>query len=98
MALEYFEKAQGFSFVVMDESEVATMGDEFLIEDMAIIQIELPRKGKIRLIKDGKLFRESVGIEMVCGIDEPGIYRVEVYHWKAFKYRPWIVSNPIYVR
>lgn len=98
VALEYFEKAQGFSFVVMDESEVATMGDEFLIDDMAIIQIELPRTGKIRLIKDGKLFRESVGIEMVCGIDEPGIYRVEVYHWKAFKYRPWIFSNPIYVR
>jgi len=98
VALEYFEKARGFSFVVMDESEVATMGDEFFIDDMAIIQIELPRKGKIRLIKDGKLFRESVGIEMVCGIDEPGVYRVEAYHWKALKYRPWIFSNPIYVR
>jgi hypothetical protein len=98
VALEYFEKARGFSFVVMDESEVATMGDEFFIDDMAIIQIELPRKGKIRLIKDGKLFRESVGVEMVCGIDEPGVYRVEAYHWKALKYRPWIFSNPIYVR
>ena len=82
----------------MDESEVATMGDEFYLDDMAIVQIELPEKGKIHLIKDGELFREEVGREMICGIDEPGIYRVEAYHRKFIKYRPWIFSNPIYVR
>ncbi len=98
VALEYFEPATGFSFVIMDESEVATMGDEFLLDDLAIVQIELPVKGKIRLIKDGELFRETVGRELTCGIDEMGIYRVEVYLWKAFKYRPWIFSNPIYVK
>ena len=58
----------------------------------------LPAKGKIRLIKDGELFREEVGRELTCGIDETGLYRVEVYLWRAFKYRPWIFSNPIYVR
>ena len=79
VALEYFENAKGFSFVIMDESEVATMGDEFLLDELAIVQIGLPAKGKIRLIKDGKLFREAVGRELTCGIDEPGIYRVEVY-------------------
>ena len=63
----------------MDESEVATMGDEFFLDDLAIVQIELPVKGKIRLIKDGELFREQVGRELTCGIDETGIYRVEVY-------------------
>ena len=98
VALEYFAKARGFSFVIMDESEAATMGDEFFLDDMAIAQIELPEKGKIRLIKNGALFRETVGKELTCGIDEPGIYRVEVYLRKAFKYRPWIFSNPIYVR
>ncbi len=98
IALEYFESAKGFSFVIMDESEVATMGDEFLLDDLAIVQIELPVKGKIRLIKDGELFREMVGRELTCGIDEPGLYRVEVYHRRALKYRPWIFSNPIYVR
>jgi len=82
----------------MDESEVATMGDEFFLDDLAIVQIELPAKGKIRLIKDGELFREEVGMELTCGIDETGIYRVEVYLWRAFKYRPWIFSNPIYAR
>lgn len=98
VALEYFENAKGFSFVIMDESEVATMGDDFLLDELAIVQIELPAKGKIRLIKDGELFREAVGRELTCGIDEPGIYRVEVYHRKALKYRPWIFSNPIYVK
>ncbi len=98
IAFEYFESARGFSFVIMDESEVATMGDEFFLDDLAIVQIELPAKGKIRLIKDGELFREEVGMELTCGIDETGIYRVEVYLWRAFKYRPWIFSNPIYAR
>ena len=96
--MEYFERAKGFSFVIMDESEVATMGDDFLLDDLAIVQIKLPVKGKIRLIKDGELFREEVGRELTCGIDKPGLYRVEVYHRKTFMYRPWIFSNPIYVR
>jgi hypothetical protein len=98
VAFEYFEPSRGFSFVVMDESEVATMGDEFYLDDMAIVQVELPCKGKIRLIRNGELFRETVGLELTCGIDEPGIYRVEVYLRKALKYRPWIFSNPVYVR
>jgi len=32
------------------------------------------------------------------GIDERGIYRVEVYLKRHLKYRPWIFSNPIYVK
>ncbi|HTZ41216.1 MAG TPA: hypothetical protein VMB77_13770, partial [Syntrophales bacterium] len=98
IALEYFEQARGFSFIIMDESEVATMGDDFFLGDLAIVQIELPARGKIRLIKDGVLFREEVGRELTCGIDEPGIYRVEAYHRNFIKYRPWIFSNPIYVK
>lgn len=98
VALEYFEETRGFSFVVLDESEAATMGDEFYLDDMAIAQVELPQKGKIRLIRNGELFRETVGRELTCGIDEPGIYRVEAYLRRAFRYRPWIFSNPVYVR
>jgi hypothetical protein len=55
-------------------------------------------RGKIRLIKDGELIQEEVGREMIFGIDEPGIYRVEAYHRNFIKYRPWIFSNPIYVK
>jgi len=84
-AFEYFESARGFSFVIMDESGSGPPWGRILPDDLAIVQIELPAKGKIRLIKDGELFREEVGMELTCGIDGTGIYRVEVYLWRAFQ-------------
>ena len=98
IALEYFHKAKGFSFIIMDDSEVATMGDDFFLDELAVLRVDLPREAKIRVIKDGELFRESVGKTLEFGIDETGLYRVEVYLKAHLRYRPWIFSNPIYVK
>jgi hypothetical protein len=98
IALEYFQPAKGFSFIIMDETEVATMGDDFFLDDMAILRVYVPAEAKIRIIKDGELVNEEVTESLVMGIDQAGVYRVEVFLKRYLRYRPWIFSNPIYVK
>ena len=63
------------------------------------LMIELPKLGEIRIIKDGKSVATFKGLEGVYPIDEKGVYRVEGYlHFSIFGWRPWIFSNPIYLR
>ena len=98
IAMEYFREAKGFSFFIADGSRECTMGDEFLLDRQAVLKVGLPGKGKIRVVRDGTLFGEEIGRVMKCNIEKRGIYRVEVYLKVLGKYRPWIFSNPIYVR
>lgn len=98
VALEYFRKARGFSFLLSDGEGTATMGDEFLLKGQATVHVAIPEKGKISLIKNGATMRQVTGRILEAPITENGNYRVEVYLKKCGRYRPWIFSNPIYVR
>lgn len=97
VAQEYFRRSKGFSFVIEDRGREATMGDEFLLEGKALLKVRLPGRGKIRIIRDGELFRETVSEELNCLTDRTGVYRVEGYLKVLGAYRPWIFSNPIRV-
>jgi hypothetical protein len=61
--------------------------------------IESPSEAEIRLIKDGALLERWRGREAIFFVRESGVYRVEVYkHQRFFGWRPWIFTNPIYLR
>lgn len=78
------------SYLVMGESDIFQKGEMI---------IELPSEGEIRLIKDGKLEGKWRGREAVYRVREKGVYRVEVYRRLfVFGWRPWIFTNPIYLR
>ena len=98
VALEYFRLAKGFSFFISDEKNSATMGDDYELRDRAILFARTPRHSRIRIIKDGKVFGEEIGRELRCNVSEGGVYRVEAYLKSRGRFRPWIFSNPIYVR
>jgi hypothetical protein len=98
IAQEYFREAKGFSFFLYDKNRKVTMGDDFFLKSRGTLQVRLPEPGKIRVIKDGQVFRERVSQGLECAIDERGVYRVEVYLERIGKYRPWIFSNPVYVK
>lgn len=91
--------AKGFKFdFISDDGSDSIMGEEgpFQPGDMVI---ELPYAGEIRLMKDGNLLKSSRGREATYRVTEKGVYRVEVYrHLFLFGWRPWIFSNPIYLR
>jgi len=98
VTMEYFHDAKGFSFSLSDETREVTMGDELLLEGEAMAEVHLPEKGKIRIVQDGNTVAEAVCKKMIYRIAHEGVYRAEAYLKVWGRYRPWIFSNPIYVR
>lgn len=98
VAAEYYHEARGFSFVATDNGRKATMGDDLILDSEASLTTMLPAAAKLRIIKDGILFREEITHNLTCKISQKGIYRVEAYLRVMGKYLPWIFSNPIYVK
>lgn len=91
--------AKGFKFdFISDDGSNLFMGEEGDFHPGDLV-IELPREGEIRLVRDGQIVKQWRGMEAVYRVTERGTYRVEVYRrlW-FFGWRPWIFSNPIYLR
>jgi len=64
-----------------------------------VLVIKLPDRGLIRIMKDGSLYKPGYGSGLSINIHEGGVYRVEVLRkTPIFGWRPWIFSNPIYLR
>ena len=99
IAHENLSPARGFrfDFASSDGSDLY-MGEEASFRPGQFV-VELPAEGQVRLIKDGALVEERRGKEAIFSVTEKGVYRVEVYkHVFLFGWRPWIFSNPIYLR
>ncbi|MBN2031783.1 MAG: PHP domain-containing protein [Deltaproteobacteria bacterium] len=99
VAHENLSSAKGFrfDFLCSDGSDLF-MGEEAPFMPGQFV-VESPEEGNIRLIKDGVLMEERLGKEAIFSVAEKGVYRVEVYkHLFLFGWRPWIFSNPIYLR
>jgi hypothetical protein len=98
IAMDYFKKAEGFSFMIDDGETYALMGDDFILKNEAVVHVKAAGRGKIRIIKDGKLWNEVEGDVYRCPVREKGVYRIEVFLSRFGRLRPWIFSNPIYVK
>jgi hypothetical protein len=97
-AMEYFRPAQGFRFVITQNNEEYSMGDSLVLANKASIRISLPASALARIIRDGVLIAEEKGKDIILSIREGGVYRVEAYLKRYGKYRPWIFSNPVFVK
>lgn len=91
--------ARGFKFdFLSDDGSDMFMGEEGRFHPGELV-VESPHDGEIRLIRDGGLVKKWKGREAVFRVTEKGVYRVEVYRpLHVFGWRPWIFSNPIYLR
>jgi hypothetical protein len=91
--------ARGFKFYyVSDEGDHLDMGDESSYRPGTLLT-EIPDEGEIRLIRNGTLERSWRGEKASYRLEHSGVYRVEVFrHVFLFGWRPWIFSNPIYLR
>jgi hypothetical protein len=97
VSLDHFRSASGFSLTLTEGGRKATMGDEFILYRSAELRALFPHRARIRLIRNGNLFRQETAKELCATLCEPGVYRIEA-DLKAFgRYRPWIFSNPLYV-
>ena len=91
----------GFRFEANDASgkQAAIMGDELTMRDGLKITAQLPLPAYLRLLRYGAEVATSDGqSEFRFALKEPGAYRLEAWLKLDGELRPWIFSNPIYVR
>ena len=74
------------------------MGDEQPWRVGQTLQIRTPVPAKIRLLRNGREVALGDGYEFQYDVREPGVYRAELWLDIGGEVRPWIYSNPIYLR
>ena len=98
VSLDYFRPARGFSFVINLDGKILHLGDEAEFGHSARASISTPFPGKIHLLRNGEIIAETRGVSLETDLRRQGVYRVEVYNQAFGRFRPWIFSNPIFIR
>jgi hypothetical protein len=90
------ESTKGFRFSAHGERREVQMGGQLELGLGATLQIHLPRRAQIRLIRNGRTIQTWQNTQSaVHTVREPGAYRAEVHIYYLGKSRAWIYSNPI---
>lgn len=91
----------GFRFSASSQKGAALMGDELHNKSGVTLQITLPRRARLRLIRNGEVIveaPEATHYTHIVPSEEAGVFRVEAHILYKGRLRGWIYSNPIYVR
>ena len=104
VAFDVFGDPTGFRFTAEAGADTRLMGEEVALPPGGSVRLSArtPVKARTVLFRDGQVLREfkdSALAELQVG--ERGVYRVEVYLDQLgdlLAGKPWIVSNPIFVR
>jgi hypothetical protein len=98
-AFELFRPAAEFHFQAVDPfGAVRQMGDEIPSGPGLTVEVFAPHPGLIRVLRDGHLLAHAQAASLSVPAEGPGAYRAEVAISVRGQWRPWIFSNPIYVR
>ena len=91
--------ATGFQFYAQAGKHHAMMGDLISFEDGITLKTSLPVPAYLRLIRHGvEIARVENSDHWSYPIEEAGTYRLEAWLMLDGEYRPWIYSNPIYIK
>ncbi len=88
----------GFSFGAANNLGVFGMGDTAPMLGTTRVMGITPLPAKLRLLHNGSLIQETTGTNLTFQAKEPGPYRLEAWLTVAGEERPWIFSNPVYLR
>jgi acetyl esterase/lipase len=88
----------GFAFGAVNNLGVFPMGDPAIMMKGTRLMALAPVAAKLKLFQDGKIVQETTGTNLTFNVKEPGAYRVEAWLEVAGEERPWIYSNPVYLR
>lgn len=99
IGFDWIASPEGFRFcAVRGDQRVGIMGDEVQLASGLTLTASLPGAATLRLFRNGELRAETIGRSAAWPVTEPGVYRLEAYVPLAGELRPWVFSNPIYVR
>lgn len=89
---------KGFGFVAANNLGVFNMGDPVTLVGTTRFYVQTPIAAKIKLFHNGALKEEKTGHLNTFETKTPGTYRVEAWLAVDDEERPWIYSNPIYLK
>jgi hypothetical protein len=102
VGFDFLGDSAGFAFEAQNQGENKIQGDEISLKSETRLRVRTPVTSRIVVFKDGSMFVDETGIDnKEIGVTERGVYRVEVYLPQLgglVAEKPWIISNPIYVR
>ena len=102
VGFDFLGDPAGFAFEAQNEGENKIQGDEISLRSETRLRVRTPVTSRIVVLKDGAVFLDESGINnKEIAVTERGVYRVEVYLPQLgglVAQKPWIISNPIYVR
>lgn len=99
ISFDLFGDAAGFSFSVKNSETI--MGDEIASVTNSELVVRVPLAARIVMSKNGTVVEQRQGTTAEFLATGPGVYRAEVYldNLPAPAIgKPWIISNPIYLR
>jgi hypothetical protein len=74
------------------------MGDVVRFTSKLLLRATTPVSATIKLIRNGEVVRIVQAGDFEFAVESPGVYRIEAWLTLDGEQRPWIYSNPIYVR
>ena len=88
----------GFAFGAINNLGVFPMGDEVpMVRSTRLVGLT-PLPARLKLIHKGEIIAQTNGTNMTFKATEPGAYRLEAWLHVAGEERPWIYSNPVYLK
>lgn len=99
-AHDRLSSSRGFQFHLEKKNgDVAGQGMETSLDDGGRLTWRTPVEADVRIIRDGEKIYGNKSDAGELSINEPGVYRLEAcVRTRLFGWRPWIYSNPVYVR
>jgi hypothetical protein len=92
----------GFRFSAVNSSGSRIQGDDISLDKDTRLKVSSPLSSRVVILKDGQVVSEESGVTTVdWKVTTGGVYRVELYLPELGELagqRPWIISNPIYVK
>jgi hypothetical protein len=102
IAFDLFGDSSGFTFAAQSPTQTKIQGDEIPLQNDLKLRVSTPVAARILLFKDGSVILNESGVTTKeIAVTERGVYRVEVYLPQIERIigeKPWIISNPIYVK
>jgi hypothetical protein len=98
VAFDWLADPTGFVYRADRGAEQWAVGSQVTFAKDLYLRAEAPLEARFKLVRDGQIALEQDGTGFEFRVDKPGVYRVEVWLTLAGEDRPWILTNPIYVR
>jgi hypothetical protein len=102
IAFDFLGNSSGFAFEAESAGERKIQGDEIALTSDTKLRVRTPVAGRIVVFKNGSVLLDENGVRnKELAVAERGVYRIEVYLPQLGSLvadKPWIISNPIYIR